>query len=394
MPILRSQRSLSLPALNLLDRYILRSALFTCLAAVAVFAFVLMTGNIVRDLIGPGLSGQISPAAFGRLVLLLIPFVLSYALPMGMLTGVLLALGRLSADSEITAMRACGISLVRIARPVLLMGFLGAAVGLPINFESMPWARVQYDRELTAAVRANPLNFIVPRTFIRDFPGFVAYIGQKKGNELKDIWLWELDAGKRVTRFVRAAAGHLEYTEPTNEFILTLDQAQVETRNEKDPENFAEAEPVGTFEKLEPMRLPLDQLFGRTGPRQKLRWMTYAQLEHERFRLKAEKVPPAQAQAHERDRMRVAITIQEKITSALAILSFAFIAVPLGIKVSRRETSANLAVAVAFALSYYFLTVMLSWLDPYPQYRPDILIWFPNVFLFGIGAWLFRRIGR
>jgi len=379
--------------LNLLDRYIFRSALFTCIAAVTVLAFVMMTVNVVRDLIGPGLAGQISLADCARLVLLLVPFVLSYALPMGMLTGALLALGRLSADSEITAMRASGMSLFRIARPILLMGFVGAVAGLPINFEYMPWARVQYDRELTTAVRVNPLNFIVPRTFIRDFPGFVAYVGEKQGNELKDIWLWELDAGKRVTRFVRAAAGHLDYAEATNEFILTLDQAQVETRNEKDPENFAEAEPVGTFEKLEPMRLPLDQLFGRSGPRQKLAWMTFAELKREHARIAALKVPPGQTNMQLRDEMKVAITIQNKFNTAILVLSFAFIAVPLGIKVSRRETSANLAVAVGLALGYYFLTVMVSWLDPYPQYRPDILIWLPNLFLFVIGGWLFRRIG-
>ena len=69
--------------MNLLDRYVVKSAFFTCVAAVGVLAFVLITGNIVRDLIGPGLSGQISSAAFVRLVLLLFPFVISYALPMG-----------------------------------------------------------------------------------------------------------------------------------------------------------------------------------------------------------------------------------------------------------------------------------------------------------------------
>ena len=311
-----------------------------------------------------------------------------------MLTGILLALGRLSADNEITAMRAAGIGVRRIARPVLIMGLLGAVAGLPINFESMPWARVQYDRELTAAVRANPLNFIVARTFIRDFPGFVAYVGQKRGRELKDIWLWQLDDGKRVTRFVRAAEGHLEYDETHNEFILTLFQAQVETRNEKDPENFAEAEPVGTFERLEPMRLPLDQLFGRSGPRQKLPWMTYAELRREEVRLASEKVPPAEAKDHARDRMRVKVTIQDKINAALAVFTFALVGVPLGIKVSRRETSANLGVAVAFALGYYFLTLMIGWLNPYPEFRPDILIWIPNLLLFGVGFWLFRRIGK
>ena len=127
--------------MTLLDRHIFKSALFACVAAVSLFGFVVMSVNVIRDLIGPVLAGQFSGPETVRLVLLLIPFVISYALPMGMLTGILLTLGRLSADNEITAMRAAGQSLARIAMPIFAPGFLGAAVGLPINFKAMPWAR-------------------------------------------------------------------------------------------------------------------------------------------------------------------------------------------------------------------------------------------------------------
>ena len=102
--------------MNLLDRHIFRSVLLTCAAAVGLFAFVVAVPNVVRDLLGPFLAGQFGAATFARLVALLFPFAISFALPMGILTGVLLTLGRLSADSEITAMRAAGISLLRIAQ--------------------------------------------------------------------------------------------------------------------------------------------------------------------------------------------------------------------------------------------------------------------------------------
>jgi lipopolysaccharide export system permease protein len=380
--------------LNILDRYIFKSALFTCFAAVVLFAFMLVAGNIVRDLLGPGLSGQISLAATGRLILLLIPLGITYGLPMGMLTGVLLTLGRLSADSEITAMRSCGISLPRIALPLIALGALGAAIGLPVNFESMPQARTQYDRELNAALRADPLGLIAPRVFIRDFPGFVAYVGAKNGSELEDVWLWQLDGDRRVTRFVHASTGHVTYDEAQNDLILTLSQAHVETRNDKNPEDFTEAEPIAYFGKVEPTRLSLERLFGRVGPRQKPDWMTYAELRREQFRLATEKVAPADAADHARTQMRFAMTIQNKFNTALAALSFVIVGIPLGIKVSRRETSANLGVAVALALGYYFLTVMVGWLDRHPEYRPDLLLWAPNLIFIGLGIFLFRRVDR
>ena len=192
-----------------------------------LFAFLLMLGNVARDLLGPFLAGQLSAPETGRLVLLTFPFVVSYALPMGVLTGVLLTLGRLSADNEVTAIRSAGISVVRMARPIVVLGVIGALAGLRINFESMPWAKTQYENEFTSAVRANPLSFLVPRTFIRDFPGFVVYVGEKKGTGFKDFWLWELDRDRRVIRLVRAAQGSFDYAPATNELILTLYQAGI-----------------------------------------------------------------------------------------------------------------------------------------------------------------------
>jgi lipopolysaccharide export system permease protein len=62
--------------------------------------------------------------------------------------------------------------------------------------------------------------------------------------------------------------------------------------------------------------------------------------------------------------------------------------------VSRRETSANLAVAVLLALGYYFLIVVVGWLDQHPEYRPDLLLWVPNILLLGLGLWLLRRLDR
>lgn len=380
--------------MNLLDRHIFRSVLFTCIGAVALFSFVLMLGNTIRDLLGFLLSGQLSIGVFLRLIWLLIPAVAIYSLPLGMLTGVLLTLGRLSADSEITAMRAAGLSLARIARPVWILGALGAALALYVNFESMPRARVAYHKELGEAVRANPLSFIVPKTFIREFPGYVVYVGEKQGAIMHDFWLWKLDADRRVTQFVRAESGRFDYDETANDLILTLTRAQVETRDTKRPETFTEAQLVGSFEKSEPVRLSLDRLFGRSSVRQKIQWMTYPELQKEQTRVAALPVKPGEEKQHARAVMKVSLTVQEKFTIAVSVLSFALIGVPLGIKVSRRETSANLGVAVLLALGYYVLTVMVGWLDRHPEYHPDVLLWLPNLIFLALGVWFFRRIEK
>lgn len=360
-----------------------------------MFAFVVALPNIVRELLGHLLAGQISGGGFVRLVWLIFVFAISYALPMGMLTGVLLTLGRLSADSEITAMRASGISVVRLAFPVFLLAGACAVAALYINLEASPRARVQFQRELAAAIRADPLNFIVPKTFIRDFKGSVIYVGEKTGNELRDIWIWELDDEHRVRRLVRAESGRLDYDEETNSLIPTLVRAKVEERDSDDPEDFSKSPTAPSVERAEEVRISLDEYFGRNTYRMKQKWLPYAELRAEQARLAARPPPPPEkAREHAREAMAAELLVQEKFNLSLAVFSFALVGVPLGIKVSRRETSANLALALGLVLSYYMLTVMVKWLDGHPELRPDLLLWVPNLTFIGLGLWLFSRIDR
>ena len=378
--------------MNLLQRHIFKSVLFSCLAAVGLFAFVLMVGNAVRDLLGYVVAGQLKPEMFAELVLLLLPFVISYALPIGVLTGVLLVLGRMSAENEVTAMRSAGLSLPWLARPILVLAALGVLAGVVINFQCMPWARVRYHVELGNAVRLNPLSFIVPRTFIRDFPGKVLYVGEKNGQGVKDFWLWELDRQGRVKNFIRAASGSFDFDEKTGDLILNLNHLQVEARDPKKPEDFTEPRPSLSSERTS-VRLPLEGLFGRNTIHRKLQWYTYPELIAEWRRL-AQPVAPADQHQREFDRMKLQMVVQDKFTTAFAVFSFALIGVPLGIRVSRRETSANLGLAVVLALGYYFLTIEVGWLDRHPELRPDLLMWLPNLIFLGVGLWLFWRVDR
>lgn len=381
--------------MNLLDRYIFRSVFLTCLASVALFAFVLLLGNAIRDLLSYYLSGQLSLLAVGELVLLLLPFVIIYALPMGVLTGVLLVLGRLSADSEITAMRANGLGIARIARPILLLGLAGALLGVYANFQSMPRARTAYQNRLVEAVRADPLRFIVPRTIVRDFPGYVVYVGERQGAEMRDFLLWKLNDEGSVVRYIRAKSGRIDYDAPTNSFLLTLTRAQVEERMDEEIDDLRKPAPIATFQETdEPIALSLDSVLGRSTARQKLNWMTFEELQAERDRLAATPASPENAESLAKERMQVAMVVQDKLTTAVAVFSFALVGVPLGIRLSRRETSAGLGVATALALGYYFLVSMIESLESRPALRPDLLYWIPNLIFIGLGIWLFSRADR
>jgi lipopolysaccharide export system permease protein len=379
--------------MNLIHRHIFANVFLTCAAAVGLFGFVLMLGNAMKDILPYVISGQLGLDTTIRLMLLMIPFVTYYALPMGMLTGILLVLGRMSADREITALRGSGLSVAWLSAPIIFLALLGVAGGLLINFHFMPLTRLAYLREKAEAVRHNPLNFIVEKTFIRDFPGAVLYVSEKHGTRLKDFWLWELDGQNRVRRFVRADSGRLDFDMANNKLRLTLERAQIEVRDDKDPENFSKQLPRDPGMDLLPIDLSLSKLTGETIVQKKLKWFTFTQLMTEWNRLT--RPDPAVAEAERaKQLMRVQITIQEKFATAFSVLSFALVAIPLGIKVSRKETSANLGVGLLLCLGYYFATIVAGWFDNRPELRPDLIIWLPNIVFQGLGLWLFYKVDR
>lgn len=382
--------------LNLLDRHIFKSVLLTCLAAVGLFTFVFALGNFIRDLLGPVLANQLPAMMIVRLVGLLLPYSVIYALPAGILTGVLLTLGRLSADSEVTAMRAAGIGVIRIARPIYLLAMLGTAAAIYANFESMPWSRVQYHRDLAEAMRTNPLSFIVPKTFIRDFKGVVVYVGSRgQDDTLRDIWLWELDNQSRVKRLVRAESGKLVYDEKNNALVPILNNAKAEERDAADPEDLFSKSPRAPSTKVTPeASLSLDRYLAQNVFHVKPEWLRYGQLKDREAELAAKKPEPGKEKEAALERMKVAMIIHDKVNTSLAVFAFAFIAVPLGIRVSRRETSANLGVAVLLVLGYYMLNTVVKSLDRHPEYHPDLLLWTPNILFLLFGAWLVRRAER
>jgi lipopolysaccharide export system permease protein len=377
--------------MGLLHRHLFFSVATACAVAVGLFAFILIAGIGLRDLLGYVVAGQLAPGTAARLVVLLLPYVAVHALPIGLLTAVLLVLGRLSSQHEITAMRAAGLGLGYIARPVWLIATLAAALALWLNFQTMPAARVAYRETLVAAVRQNPLNFIVPRTFIREFPGYVIYVGARDGAELRDFWLWQLDERQRVLSVARAARGTLDFRASDGVLLLTLREVGLEARDREQPEDFSRPQPVGNSDELA-VELKFGGVFKNLNLKPKIGWMTLPQLRERRAALEARGASLSPAEQAELTRIKV--TVQERAAGGLAVLAFTLIGVPLGIRVSRKETSANLGLAVALVLGYYFLTTLIGLLERAPALRPELWMWLPPLLYAAVGLVLFRRLDR
>jgi lipopolysaccharide export system permease protein len=194
-----------------LHRYLLAETLATLLMTVAVFTFILLLGNVLKEVIGLMASGQAPFLTVLWAIALLIPFVLAFALPMGMLTAALLVFGRFSADNELIASRASGLSLVSLSTPVLLLSVLLSGVCAFVNMKIAPESRVAYKKLLWRTGMGRVGSFIPEKTYIKDAKGRrVVYAGSVNGTNLSDILIYNLDpTGDRIEGYARAARGQL-----------------------------------------------------------------------------------------------------------------------------------------------------------------------------------------
>ena len=321
--------------LSLLHRHILKEILVATGLAMGLFIFVLLVGNALRDVAELAVAGKLDFWVFIKVLGLFIPYVASFALPLGMLMGTLIALGRLSSQHEITAMKSAGLSLYQIAAPVFLIAFAGMAAAVLINLHYAPQSRVERKALRAEVLTDNPVGFIEERRFIYDFPGYVIYMGGREGSVMKDFWIWELDDQKRAKLFLRSAEGILGYDKVNKDLILTLKDGTAEQQDSENPEAFSDNMPDSLFFGELPIALPLDQLFGDGDQKRKLRnkEMTFAQLmdlrqgELEREASSGEPMNEA--------RLSLQVHIQKNFALAFSIFSLAVFGVPRDIQVGR-----------------------------------------------------------
>ena len=165
--IFRGRLTLPLfPMFRIFDRYLGRQILVSTFFAVAVLSVVLVLGQIFKKLLDKLVEGTLPPEAILKFIGYSFPWSLSFTVPWGILTAVLLVFGRLSADNELIALRMSGQSLRRICLPVFVLAFLASGFCLWINTTVAPHSFSEIRRTTQQAVLSDPKAIFRPDTHI------------------------------------------------------------------------------------------------------------------------------------------------------------------------------------------------------------------------------------
>jgi lipopolysaccharide export system permease protein len=383
--------------LRTLHTYLTRQILASLIMTAAVFTFVLLLGNALKQILPLLVNRQVGFGSVATALWLLIPFVWVFALPMGMLTATLLIFGRFSADQELTAVRASGVSLLTLITPVLLLSLALCGVSALVNMEVGPRFRVKYN-DLMDRLKAELTTAQLPEgRFIRDCPGYIFYIGKNRHQTLEDIMVWVTQGSTNSPQTVKAPRGQLEMDPANKRLVLHLYEARTV---------FPDG---GTG--ITDVDLPLE--FGGRGKRPqepKIDDMTFGQLWDELDELErtlADPVPrqaltPEQVKAlkarweKERNDLTAPIRfhIHRQVAFSFACFGFTLVGIPLGIRVHRRETNIGIAIALLLVAVYYSFVLLAHALIDRPEFAPHLLVWLPNFVFQAAGAVMLWRANR
>jgi LPS export ABC transporter permease LptF/LPS export ABC transporter permease LptG len=356
--------------MRILDRYIVREVFRHALLGLIVFTFVFFVPQLVR-LMGFFVRHSGSGGQIFKLFLCIFPGVFVFTVPMATLIGVLLGLGRMSADSEIIALTALGIGRRRILLPVGVLALTGGIVTLIMTIWLGPLALRTF-RATEASLIASQVSYqLQPRVF-EERPRLVLYINDvtASGTQWHGVFLAETggENGSRLT----LAENAIVIAEPTEgKLELHLQGGTTHEFSRDDADHYS----VTAFGQSD---WPLD-VSGLipSEPRQ----MNNAERSvRELFRDHGSGWREARVELHRR------------LAFPMACFAFALIAVPLGAQPRRGGRAAGSLLAVVLIAAYYLLSVMGAGLARQGSVTPAAGIWIADAVLAAIGLALLPRM--
>ena len=359
-----------------IHKYVIKEISTPALLSLLIFTFVLLMGRIPRltELV---INKGVPAAEMGRLFCYLLPTFFSITVPLSFLLGILLAFGRLSADSEFVALKASGISLYTLVRPVLLMAVAFTLLTGWMTNVVEPVSKSAFRSMLFGIASSSASISVKPGVFNDEFEGIVLYahgMDERQGI-MQDVFISD-ERNSETPAVITASKGRFISNPDNYSLTLRLNNGSIHRRPEKTGLTTYQTISFSNYD----INLDMEkQLSGseRRRSRSELSWselnkaIATSPKAESRYRLLAEK--------------------HERIVIAFAPLALVLVGVPLGLQSQRSGKGAGFALALLVFLVYYILLSFAGTLADKGLLPAAVILWLPNLcFLLG-GAYFLHR---
>ncbi len=371
-------------SLPIMDRYITTELIPPFLFGVVAFSAIGVSLGSLLDLLSKVSESEIPLKAAIQILLLKIPEFASYSLPVSILLATLLTYNRLSSDSELIAMRSCGISLLRLVTPALILGLLVTSLSFAFNELVLPTANYQANLILQQALRQEKRAFEANHILYPEYEEIIQPNG-KKDQKLKRLVYANSFEGKRLRGLTI-----LDESQEGVKQVITCESAVWNSQQNSwdffngtiyfySPD--ASQRSILRFDqqKLQLPQLGLSLASERSDPFemnivQALKFQEILRFSSNRARF-----------------MMFRVRIQQKIAFPFVCIIFSLLGAALGTRPrnSSRATSFGLCVFVAFG--YYLMMFMLGGFGIAGIISPLMAAWIPNLLGLGLGGWLLAK---
>ena len=389
--------------MSILDRYLIRQIIPPFLLALGLFTFalaILPTLESTRLLLAKG----VPLAKVGLLLILLLPSALSLTIPMALLTGVLMALGRLSGDRESVALVACGVSPLRVLRPLLVVGVLVGGIDLYVLVRAVPDANQLWQQITFQHLTEHTAAEIRPRVFFERFPNKVLYIRDTQADGTwSGVLLADTSKPGRPPVITLAESGRLVIDKTAKSVRLELTNKSQYIPGDAGGRLYAYGDSQSAS-----MDVDAASVFGSAQIMPGIREKTYSQLRAGIEDKRRNGIPPHQE----------IMQIQQMFSFPVACLVFVIVGLALGLNTRKEGRLAGLTLGLAVILSYWAVMALAeAWVKGIARTGEPVEIqalwarWIPNIVValialvalwrqtrpnglnlpFGLPAWLERR---
>lgn len=356
--------------MKILDQYILKDIIPPLGLGLSVFTFVLLMGRVLQ-LMETIITNRMPIKMVILLILYLLPSLMIFIIPMALLFALLMLYGRMSADNEIMAFRAAGLSLYRLMVPAVILSFFLFVATLSISCLVIPEGNKAFRRLVLDATWKNATLALQEKTFNNVGEDLIIYVENISGSSLRRVIVSD-QRKPEDTITIFAQRGELTANDRLMKLILRLKEGTIHRTN---PDNVRE------YQQLSFSTYDILLSGSRTEERRSVIEMSLGELRREIDKQKKIGRRPS----------RLLIEFYQRFSIPFACVVFTLLGCSLGIQNRKTSRFSGFGLSLIVILGYYTLLALGKSLV-YSQWLPaGLAMWTPNILLLMLGgAFLYR----